>query len=373
MELSYEQKRSFLMTALDPNNNYAVWVKDIYPDKVIVDDKGKLYEIGYTITDNKVSLGDRKEVMVTYEALAELKDIEIFQAGTYRGKTYTEDDLTAMVKNFGELKEKIKPTMVIGHSEDQKLLQDSGLPAAGWMDEVKKVGSKLVASFKDVPKVVADLITKGAYKRISSEIYNNFEDKGLALRRVALLGGEIPEVKTLQDVAALYADTGETTWICFNEPDQSPKKKGEDEMKTEIEKFQEQLTQLSEQVNTLKTENETLKTEKAQVVTKLSEREKIEKTGKVREMVKPLRDSGLAPAVADRLEAFSERLDSSKVEKFGEKEITLFEEFGGILEGMFKRNDKGTLVVQFGECATGASHDGVSDVAKGIASASPKK
>lgn len=306
--------------------------------------------------------------------LAELKDIEIFQAGTYRGKTYTDDNLTAMVKNFGELKDKIKPTMVIGHSEDQKLLQDSGLHAAGWMDEVRKVGSKLVASFKDVPKVIADLINKGAYKRISSEIYSNFEDKGFALRRVALLGGEIPEVKTLQDVAALYADTGETTWICFTEPDQSLIKKGEKEMDDKaIEKFQEQLTQLSEQVNTLKTENETLKTEKAQVIIKLSEREKVEKTGKVKDMVKPLRAAGLAPVVADRLEAFSEKLDSSQVEKFGEKEHTLFDEFGGILEGMFKKNDKGTLVVQFGEMATGSTGGGSDDIVKGIASASPKK
>ena len=157
--------------------------------------------------------------------LAELKDIEIFQGGTYRGRTYDDAKLDEIVKNTNEFISEIKPVAVIGHDENQDLLKKSGLFSAGWMTPVKKVGSKILASFKDVPQVVADVINKGAYKRMSSEIYNDYNGKGLAIRRVAILGGDIPEVKTLQDIAALYAESPEkeTIWIGFNESDQSRK------------------------------------------------------------------------------------------------------------------------------------------------------
>lgn len=367
-ELSYENKRSLLMAALDPNNDYRVWIRDIYDNRVIVEEgEGKLFEIQYSILDGKVTLGERKEVKVAYETLAELKDIEIFEAGTYREVEYTEDDLDTMVKNFGELKDEIQPTMVIGHSEDQKILKNSGLFAAGWLEDLRRVGKKLVADFKEVPKIVADLIEKKAYKRISSEIYKNYKEKGHALRRVALLGGQIPEVKSLQDVAALYADGEETTWVDFHEDTQSKKRKGKNKM-PDLDKMQEQIDKLSETVTNLTTENadlkgkvETLEGEKSQVTAKLTEHEKAAKTSKVKGMIQPFRDAGLAAVAADGLEAFAENLDGSTVVKFGEKEQTPLDAFGEVLNGLLKKEEDGKLVVQFGEQAPGSDGERGSD------------
>jgi hypothetical protein len=49
-----------------------------------------------------------------------------------------------------------------------------------------------------------------AYRKVSAEIYDNFEDQGvdygMALRRLALLGGEIPQVKALADLPMTSAD-----------------------------------------------------------------------------------------------------------------------------------------------------------------------
>jgi hypothetical protein len=250
---------------------------------------------------------------------AELKDIEIFASGVHRGRTYTDADLDTIVANFGSLKDEIKPVAVIGHEEDQDLLKNSGLFSAGWMTDVKKSGSKLVASFKDVPQVLAELINKGAYRRISSEIYDNYKGKGNALRRVAILGGEIPEVKNLQDIAALYSEAGvqeKTTWVPLTEA--APQSK-EDNM-DDVKKMQEDVTKLSEQVAALSEANAKLAAEKETAVTKLTEIE----TEKKREDIKrfcddSVKEGKLSPALRGLgLEKFMEKLDDSTVARFAE-------------------------------------------------------
>ena len=154
---------------------------------------------------------------------AEIAELELFEVGTYGGRSWTEDDLAEIVSNFDKLKDVLKPTLVIGHGEDQKLLKDTGIFAAGWLASLAAKGGKLVSAITDVPRVVADLINKKAFRRVSAEIYIDFEYKGRrfgkVLRRVALLGGAIPEVKTLQDIAALYGERPDqpTEWVTLHE------------------------------------------------------------------------------------------------------------------------------------------------------------
>lgn len=362
-DLSMDQKRQLIEGELNPGDRMNVWIKDLYDDRVVINDDGRLFEMPYSILDGKVTFGARTEVKTAYEPLAEIKGLEIFEAGTYRGRAYAEKALDEMVANFEALKDTIKPTLVVGHSESQKLLKDSGLPSAGWMSALRRAGTKLVADFREVPKVIAALIGKGAYRRVSSEIYHNFDDRGHALRRVALLGGEIPEVKTLQDVLALYADGEDTTWVIFDESPQSTRKEKNtmSDNNNKLEKLQEDMTKLSGQVATLTAEKsdlsekiKTLEAEKKAALETLSEKAKAEKALKVRAMFQPLREKGLAPAVAGRLQAFAERLDASAVEKFGEDEHTLLDEFGAVLESMHRRDADGTLIVPFGEVAPGS-------------------
>lgn len=134
--------------------------------------------------------------------------VEIFAEGTWNGDGYTRADLESIVAAFAATQSALKPYLKIGHSESQKLLERDELPAAGWIENLRMSGSKLVADFKRVPKKIYDLIAAGAYSRVSSEIYLNFEHDGavwpFALKAVSILGGETPAVATLDDIIALY-------------------------------------------------------------------------------------------------------------------------------------------------------------------------
>lgn len=180
------------------------------------------------------------------ECFETLKDVEIFATGKWNGKEFGIKDLDDMVDSFKSLGDKIKPFLKLGHNKTQKLAKDSGLgedgmPSLGWVESLKREGDKLVATFKDVPRVIKDLIDKGAYKRISSEIFMNFratkEEAGVesvfprVLRAVALLGADTPAVTTLQDVAALYGSDQDYETYEFAKEDFTEK---EEEMSEEI-------------------------------------------------------------------------------------------------------------------------------------------
>lgn len=137
--------------------------------------------------------------------------IPIFQAGTRRGEPYTPRDLDDIARNFRTWKGTVDPPAVIGHSEEQQLLKDTGLPAAGWVADLRHDGKgTLLARFSDMPPAVEKVIRLGAYRKVSAEIYHEDDPpegvpcKGKLLRRVAFLGGELPQVKTLGDVARLW-------------------------------------------------------------------------------------------------------------------------------------------------------------------------
>jgi hypothetical protein len=159
-----------------------------------------------------------------------LPDVEVFRAGNYRGRSYSVADLDDMVRNFRRLHGLVRPTAVIGHEEYQPLtaglrgagqsfrdryatsLSNTGIPAVGWVIGLRRKGLALHADFDRVPRVVRDLILAGAYATVSSEVYHRPPEgcthlaRGKVLRRVAFLGGELPHLKSLPEVAALYSD-----------------------------------------------------------------------------------------------------------------------------------------------------------------------
>jgi hypothetical protein len=136
-------------------------------------------------------------------------NVEIWSAGTYNGDTYTDADLEAMARSFTELAGEYKPYMKLGHDAGQALLQKDGYPAAGWVTNVRRVGSKLYADIKQIPKRLAELIDAKAYGRFSPEIWWNMKHNGKTysrvLKAVALLGADVPANPTLADWITLYA------------------------------------------------------------------------------------------------------------------------------------------------------------------------
>ena len=135
-------------------------------------------------------------------------DLEIFATGTHNGDPYTEDDLDQIVKAHHAVGHEIRPFLKLGHDEEQQLLQKDGYPAAGWFANIRRKGVKLIADLTNVPRKIAELIKQKAYGRLSSEIYLDLDHKGTkypkVLKAVALLGGDTPAVKTLDDFLALY-------------------------------------------------------------------------------------------------------------------------------------------------------------------------
>ena len=147
-----------------------------------------------------------------------INDVEILAVGTWNGKpstkTYTRKSLDSIAKSFKELTSdkqlNYEPPIKLGHDDDQKLLQKDGYPSAGYVKAVKRVGDKLVANIKDVPKKIGDIVKARGYKTVSPEIYYDYEMGGnvypLVLKAVSFLGGDIPAVKTIGDIIAQYEE-----------------------------------------------------------------------------------------------------------------------------------------------------------------------
>ena len=138
----------------------------------------------------------------------DIKGVEIFATGEWNGDAYSVDDLDELARAFQETREYLKPYLKLGHGNSQKLLASDELPAAGWLTGVYREGGKLLADFTKVPKKIYELIKAGAYSRVSSEIFIKPNVNGkpykMALKAVAILGGETPAVHNLDDIHALY-------------------------------------------------------------------------------------------------------------------------------------------------------------------------
>jgi len=137
-----------------------------------------------------------------------INDVEIFAVGIHNGDSYTLEDLKEMERAFNETKSTFRPFLKLGHSKNQKLLANEGLPAAGWLENVRVVGEKLICDFVDIPKKIFELIQQKTYRKVSSEIYLNcsFGEKvyNYLVGAVAILGAESPGVSTLSDILGLY-------------------------------------------------------------------------------------------------------------------------------------------------------------------------
>lgn len=149
-----------------------------------------------------------------------IQNLEIFAAGTWKpgsgGKiTITEADLDEMVQSFAELQGSnlVKPHLKLGHQESQKWFgQKTGVPSLGWVERVWRQGSKLFADIGSVPEALLDMIKNGRYHNVSVEVFPKgaikLGDKamGQVLSAVALLGTEMPAVKSLAGLAdALFS------------------------------------------------------------------------------------------------------------------------------------------------------------------------
>jgi hypothetical protein len=137
-----------------------------------------------------------------------IQGVEIFSVGTWNGDPYTIDDLEGIVQAFNDTKDGVRPFMKLGHPNKQKILQEAGLPAAGWIGKLYVQGEKLIADLTDIPKQIYELIHSKGYRKVSCEIYQNIAIKEKKYKNllgaVALLGAEMPGVMNLKDIMGQY-------------------------------------------------------------------------------------------------------------------------------------------------------------------------
>lgn len=129
--------------------------------------------------------------------------VEIFRCGVWKSKQFTEDDLDEMVTNWREFKDTwFKPAIKTGHDNTP------GKPAIGYLDNLRRVGAKLVADFVDLPTKFYKMIKDKRYDRVSAEIAPNLtkggKSYGRVLSAVAILGHEIPEVTGLRPLREYF-------------------------------------------------------------------------------------------------------------------------------------------------------------------------
>ena len=139
-------------------------------------------------------------------------DVEIFRAGTWNGDVYERADLQAMVDAFDKVG--FSPAIKAGHETGQEKPGASqrlfGLPSLGFVKSIYLKGDTLYANLKDIPKRFANLIQANAFKRISAEIYWDYDDESTGskfprvLKAIAFLGANIPALTSLKAIESLY-------------------------------------------------------------------------------------------------------------------------------------------------------------------------
>jgi len=151
--------------------------------------------------------------------MSDLKGAHVFSCGDFNGFTADTDTLRALVRNFHALKlyPSLTPRLVFGHDAEQHLIrQTSGAPSLGRVSRLYSDGDKLRADFTDVPPSVKRMIADGAYSAFSVEIVPQFERthaarngvegiSGPYVKRIALLGADVPACHDLEDLSRLVA------------------------------------------------------------------------------------------------------------------------------------------------------------------------
>lgn len=129
--------------------------------------------------------------------------IEVFAAGKHtdsqgNARSWSKDDLDQMVQNFNGAE---PPPLVIGHPKTDS-------PAWGWTSELKRVGSKLLAKFNQVPEAVVAAVRDGRYRNRSVKVAQ--DDAGWHVVHVGLLGAAPPAIAGLAPIAFEAEPAGET-------------------------------------------------------------------------------------------------------------------------------------------------------------------
>jgi len=227
-----------------------------------------------------------------------------------------------MVDAFAELKEGIRPFLKLGHGERQKLAQNTGLPAIGWITNLYRNGDKLLADFDYIPEKVFKLLQMRAYRKVSCEVYFDLNIQGKkypkVLGAVALLGAETPGVMNLEDILGqysfnnLFADIenfGNAELYSFENPHILTGGTMPDDVKSDTEiALEQELAEQKAMVQKFELDKSAVDKELAEAKVRLQEFEAREQ-------------AALAEAEEARKEAFCAKMEAKKIVTPGMKDL----------------------------------------------------
>ena len=286
--------------------------------------------------------------------------VEIFAVGKHRGSetvNITEHDLDQMVASFSAIGDAdgFKPVLKLGHDDAQKFFgQRKGAPNLGFVERIRKEGSKIIADFANVPDALVDLIRPRRYNAVSIEMFPKTEVNGVAfsnvLTAVALLGAELPAVKGLKELAAtLFTEEPDGPDFTGNALELNTSE--EEDMATYSQEQLDQLveaavakakdevrTEFADQVATLTTERDDAAKAKDTAENALRQFEDDTRKRDAETMVNDAIKAGkLTPAQKDEALAFA--LSLSGTIKFGDEEKSSADVFKSFIEALPKKVD----------------------------------
>ena len=126
--------------------------------------------------------------------------------------TFTTADFDEAERAYNALHQVHHAPIKLGHDEQQALLQEDGMPNAGFLENIRRRGDRLMADLVNVPETIAALIDQGRYRARSIEAFRNMEVDGrrwpFVVTGLALLGADLPAVDGLKDIVQLYTSKG---------------------------------------------------------------------------------------------------------------------------------------------------------------------
>lgn len=142
------------------------------------------------------------------------KPVQVCEVGKWKGKDYTEADFDEAIKNYTD--GVAEPYITLDHNPGLTKATQDFLKATslGFVSKLWRDGKKLYANFKQVPKLIGELIDAGALKQRSIEYWNKFKSANgkiynNVLEAVTFHGANgLPAVNTLEDIPKLFKEAG---------------------------------------------------------------------------------------------------------------------------------------------------------------------
>jgi len=225
-----------------------------------------------TAKDNKQAIAicgsmfDKKDMKLE---TANINNVEIFELGTWKGHEFKKEDAEELIKNFES--RVADPYISLDHDKGltEAVKKFLNVLSLGNISKLWLEGKKLMANFKKVPKLIAELIDAGSlgkrsvewwlkFRHASGKFYNN------VLESVTYHGANgLPALSTLNDIPKIFKDEsieGELVSIELKSEDGENLKK-EFQMDEKLLKTIEENGELKAKLVTVETEKKAIDTE----------------------------------------------------------------------------------------------------------------